>query len=257
MIVHIMALIGLFTAATALAVTSFLLPPDEAVIANDPSATPVPVHANGSPDPTHTHDPNSQSPLPGDLNPSSKPGSTPIATATPGPSPSPTASALPSFGIAATTPDSVLREAQIHAGRLDPFKSVYPPNLPDFEPALSPENLALPALPTLPELSNLPELPTFASATPQPDPGNPIILETPRPPDPLEKGLVLKGIMDGGIDPIAIVEVNGKTQLVRVGERLPGGILVTAIHYDDRRVNLSRGQERGSIQMPRPTAPLY
>ncbi len=256
MIVHIMALLGLFTAATALAITSFMLPPDEAVIVTNPSGSPDPVHSNetGSPDPIHTHDPNSSSPLPSSLNPSSKPGTDPITTATPtpSPSPSPTASALPSFGIAATSPESVLREAQVHAGRLDPFKSVYPPNLPAFDPAINPEALVLPPLPQLPQLPQLPDPP---SATPEP--GNPIIQETPRPPDPLEKGLVLKGIMDGGIDPIAIIEVNGATQLVRVGERLPGGILVTAIHYEDRRVNLSRGQEKGRLQMPKPTAPLY
>jgi len=129
---------------------------------------------------------------------------------------------------------------------LDPFKSVYPPNLPAFEPAFNPEDLTLPPLPALPDSPST--SPTF---TPQ-DP-----IETPPPADPLEKGLVLKGILDGGIDPIAIIEAYGETKLVRVGERLPGGILITAIHYEDRRVNLSRGQERGTLQMPIPTAPLY
>jgi hypothetical protein len=167
---------------------------------------------------------------------------------------------LPNFGIAATTPDAILREAQIQAGRVDPFKSAFAPDLPEFMPAIDPEQLALPSLPPLPVLDD---------GTPGTGPGpvptpfrpeatpDPVVVETPPPRQPLSHGLVLKGIMDGGVDPIAIIEVHGTTELVRVGERLSGGILVTSIHYEERRVTLSRGGETATLRIPEPTTPSY
>lgn len=237
--IHMILFPGLFVAATVLAITSYILPEDGTVIVSSPS-------------PIATVEPSPESTAAATGAPAGSPTPTPIksAGATPSPSPSPSASASPSaspesFGIAATTPDAVLREAQVHAGRLDPFKSVYPPNLPDFEPAVDPEQLALPSLPPIPT---------------QPDERIPVVVPTsdePPPADPLEKGLTLKGIMDGGLDPVAIIEIDGQTELLRVGERIRGGILVTSISFSQKKVTLSRGQERGLLKISTPMSPSY
>jgi hypothetical protein len=176
--------------------------------------------------------------------PSAKP------SAKPTPAPSPTASASDTFGIAATSPDAVLREAQLHAGRMDPFKSMFPPNLPEFETALSPEQLALPQLMLPPDPDAA--VPVVASPRPVATPAPPVPVAA-----PLEQGLSLKGLIDGGIDPIALIEVNGTTEMVRVGERLPGNILVTSIHFEQKRVTLSRGQQKGTLILPTPKTPSY
>ncbi|MEZ0375325.1 MAG: hypothetical protein ACAI44_39925 [Candidatus Sericytochromatia bacterium] len=237
----------LLVSATALLMFSMTLP-ETTVIADCPN----PPCAKPTPTPDGTGKPTSPTPTPSG-------GIVPVGTTTPTPTPTPTPSGspLPSFGIAATTPDAVLREARIQAGRVDPFKSVFAPDLPEFTPALEPEQLALPSLPPLPENENPSVIDTGeprASARPT---NPPAVLETPPPRPPLDQGLVLKGIMDGGVDPIAIIEVHGRTELVRVGERLSGGILVTSINFDERRVTLSRGSERASLTIPEPQAPSF
>lgn len=240
---HMLILPMLLVTATALLLFSQTLPEDGTMIVVDPSATPQPVGST------------SATPVPGkSASPGTAPSGRPSAKPTPKPSPSPSSTPLPSFGIAATTPATVLREAQIQAGRVDPFKSVFAPDLPEFEPAIDPEQLTLPSLPPLPSI----DLPTdpLVPNTPQRTP-DPVIMETPPPRPALDQGLVLKGIMDGGVDPIAIIEVHGRTELVRVGERLSGGILVTSIHYEDRRVTLSRGGETATLTIPEPTTPSY
>lgn len=271
---HIVIAPVLFMGATALLLFSMSLP-DDTVIATNPS--PSPVAATASPGPTPKP---GTTPKPG-VTPA--PGKTAAPSATPKPSNSPcppgtSASAspppvdpaaptantnvngpcnpLPSYGIAATLPDTVLREARIQAGRVDPFKSVFPPDLPEFQPAVSAEQLSLPDLPPLPQSSGEPSTPT-AVATPRPNPPNTTVV-IPTPPRPaLNQGLELKGIMDGGVDPIAIVDVRGKTELVRVGERLTGGILVTSINFDEHSITLSRGYEHVTLRIPEPNSPSY
>lgn len=285
---HLIALPVLLVAATALLMLSLAQPPDEVVLADkcppncaSPSPDTTPSPGNASPGPKVTPTPGKATPAPGKTPvPKVTPKPTPKPTGSPCPSPSPAAAAatdpnaatpatgatasaapgsttnpcnpLPSYGIAATTPDAVLREAKVQAGRVDPFKSVFPPDLPEFNPALAPEQLALPSLPPLP--SGEPNLGPAPLPTDKPAPitqsGDPK-----RP--PLEQGLALKGIMDGGVDPIAIIEVHGRTELVRVGERLSGGILVTSINFDERRVTLSRGSERATLTIPEPNSPSY
>lgn len=240
---HMIALPLLLVTATALMMFSISLPEEGSLIVENPGATPQPVDsASVPPDPNVSGSPVAQ------------PSGKPTAKPTPKPSPSPSATPLPSFGIAATTPDAVLREAKLQAGRVDPFKSVFAPDLPEFEPAIDPEQLTLPSLPPLPsiDMPNNPSMPSMPQRTPEP-----VVIDTPAPRPALDQGLVLKGIMDGGVDPIAIIEVHGRTELVRVGERLSGGILVTSIHYEERRVTLSRGGETASLTIPEPMTPAY
>lgn len=239
MLAHALMLSGMFTAATALLLYSMSLPPDEM---GNPS-----VIASATPEPVVT-----ASAMPsGDGSPAPQSTAKPQASAQPTPTPSPSETPIMSFSIAATSPQSVLRQAQVHAGRVDPFKSVQPPDLPDFEPVVSAQQLTLPAaFPKLaPESSGKP-------TTTRP----PIIIETdptPPPAKPLTYGLSLKGIMDGGIDPIAIIDINGRTELFRVGERLPNNIRVTSINYEERRVTLSRGQATGTLYLPEPNSPNF
>lgn len=276
---HIVIAPVLFMGATALLLFSMSLPPDEAPIV-EASASPSPMASPASPGPT---------PKPGTT---PKPGVTPVPGKTTSPTASPKTSAspcppgtsasaspppadptaptananvnspcnpLPSYGIAATLPDTVLREARIQAGRVDPFKSVFPPDLPEFQPAISAEQLSLPTLPTLPTLpqsSGDPSTPTVVVGTPRPNPPTTVVVPTP-PRPALDQGLALKGIMDGGVDPIAIVDVRGKTELVRVGERLTGGILVTSINFDEHSITLSRGYEHVTLRIPEPNSPSY
>lgn len=238
---HMLILPVMLVTATALLLFSISLPEEgegPAVIA---SGTPEPVESNASTLPSGSPKPaNSVAPKP-----------------TPTPSPSPTASQLPAFGIAATTPDAVLREAQVHAGRVDPFKSVFAPDLPEFDPAIEPEQMALPNLPELPAMPNdgPPNPPVVIRPIPDPVVDPPVDIPPPEP--PLEQGLVLKGLIDGGLDPVALVEVNGRTEMVRVGERLPGNILVTSIHYDGKYIKISRGRQTATLQLAIPQSPTY
>lgn len=240
---HMIALPLLLVTATALLMFSISLPEEGTLIVENPGATPQPVDsASSTPAPNVSGSPAAQA------------SGKPVAKPTPKPSPSPSATPLPSFGIAATTPDAVLREAKLQAGRVDPFKSVFAPDLPEFEPAIDPEQLTLPSLPPLPSIDTPtnPSMPSMPLRTPEP-----VVVETPPPRPALDQGLVLKGIMDGGVDPIAIIEVHGRTELVRVGERLSGGILVTSIHYEERRVTLSRGGQTATLTIPEPMTPAY
>lgn len=234
---HMIILPMLVVSATALLLFSLTLP-EETVMANCPEPP--------CPSPVVTPEPGESSGIvPVDRSPSpGKPTPKPTPTATPTP--------LPDFGIAATTPDAVLREAKIQAGRVDPFMSIFPPDLPEFEPAIAPEQLALPSLPPLPVDDSDPG--TGQPPIQREDPPAPITRDSDPPRPVLGDGLQLKGIMDGGVDPIAIIEVHGKTELVRVGERLSGGILVTSINFDERRVTLSRGSERTTLTIPEPTS---
>lgn len=243
MLGHALILSSMFAAATGLLLYSLSLPPEDL---NNPAiivvATPEPVvSASAFPSDGASETPNA--------NPSAAASVTPKPTPTP--TPKPTEEPLTSYNIAATTPQSVLRQAQVHAGRVDPFKSVQPPDLPDFEPAISANQLALPA--AFPALK--PEKPAPSQPIPTPN-----IIEaqpTAPPVTPLTQGLSLKGIMDGGIDPIAIIEINGRTELFRVGERLPNNIRVTSINYEARRVTLSRGQATGTLYLPEPNSPNF
>ncbi len=242
MLGHALILSSMCVAATGLLLYSLSLPPED--LGNDPTvivvATPEPVvTASGTPDTGES------------------PDATVVAVAsatpapTPTPTPKPTVDPLTSYNIAASTPQAVLRQAQVHAGRVDPFKSVQPPDLPDFEPAISANQLALPA--AFPMVKSDKPVNTVPSRTPN-------IIETqptPPPAKPLTHGLSLKGIMDGGIDPIAIIEINGRTELFRVGERLPNNIRVTSINYEERRVTLSRGQATGTLYLPEPNSPNF
>ena len=246
MLGHALILSSMFAAATGLLLYSLSLPPE------DLSNTAIIVTA--TPEPVVT-----ASPFPSDGStgaPNGTPGAVVSPVPTPTPTPKPTADPLTSYNIAATTPQSVLRQAQVHAGRIDPFKSVQPPDLPDFEPAISANQLTLPAaFPALkPEKSDPP-----IRLTPPVRIPNTIETMTPAPPQvrPLTQGLSLKGIMDGGIDPIAIIEINGRTELFRVGERLPNNIRVTSINYEERRVTLSRGQATGTLYIPEPNSPNF
>jgi len=233
---HIIILPLLFVSATALLFWSLSMEDESSVIVTNPTGTPsvlqtaVPV---GSAKPSQT---------PASGKPSARPSGvpSPAASATPkaSPSPSPTASALPSFGIAATTPEAVLREAQVHTGRVDPFKSILPPELPEFAPQIEPEQLAYVPPPPLSISGDAPAplktaLPTLSEPAPEP-----LITE----------GLSLRGIINGGLDPVAIVEFNNESQLVRVGERLPGNILVTSIHYEGKYITLSRGNQKARLE---------
>jgi hypothetical protein len=247
MLGHALILSSMIVAATGLLLYSVSLPPEDL---NNPvvvvSATPEPVVAPSViPDAT-----SSGSGAVSVVVVTPSPTPTPVAT----PTPKPTVDPLTSYNIAATTPQSVLRQAQVHAGRVDPFKSVQPPDLPDFEPAISANQLALPAA--------FPVIKSDKPATSRPSrtPNIPNIIETqptPAPAKPLTQGLSLKGIMDGGIDPIAIIEINGRTELFRVGERLPNNIRVTSINYEERRVTLSRGQATGTLYLPEPNSPNF
>lgn len=275
---HLIIAPVLFVGATALLLFSMSLPADDQCIAHpetcqtvsNPSPLPTSGNPSSTPAPGKSGKPvpsgNPASPAPvKSASPSPKPSGSPCPpapSAAPdesGAAPNPSASAnpcapLPSFGIAATTPDAVLREARIQAGRVDPFKTVFAPDLPEFTPAVAPEQLALPSLPPLPQSSGGPPIqhPTAA-------PDRPVLIqETALPPRPgLKEGLSLKGIMDGGVDPIAIIEVRGVTELVRVGERLSGGILITSINFDERQVTLSRGSESGTLTIDEPKSPSY
>lgn len=244
MLAHALMLSGMFTAATALLLYSMSLPPDDL---NNPS-----VIASATPEPVVT-----ASAMPsGEGTPAPQGSATPQATPTPTPTPSPTETPIMSFSIAATSPQSVLRQAQVHAGRVDPFKSVQPPDLPDFEPVITAEQLTLPA--AFPKIT---DTPSTSSGKPPISSRPPLMGQTnPTPPPvakPLTYGLSLKGIMDGGIDPIAIIEINGRTELFRVGERLPNNIRVTSINYEERRVTLSRGQATGTLYLPEPNSPNF
>lgn len=245
---HVIILPLLLVSATALLMFSLSLPNEEGpeVLA---SATPTPAPSiASSPSAAATSQPQPSAAS------SAKPSSTPTGepsqnpSAEPSPSPSPSSDTLPSYGIAATSPDSVLREAKIHTGRADPFKNVYPPDLPEFATALDPDQMALPAFmgPPDKQTSVTPVMPTFEPTGPEQPEATPIPIAA------LEEGLVLKGIIDGGIDPIALIEVDGKTELVRVGERLRGNILVTSIHYENKRVTLSRGSQKGLLVIQTP-----
>jgi len=241
---HMIILPVLLITATSLLLFSLSLPDETA----------PPVLASASPAPGTEPSPESsvagETPLPVG-SPEASAAPTPAPTPEPTPEPSPTPNELDAFGIAATSPDAVLREAQIHAGRMDPFKSMYPPNLPEFETVISPEQLALPVLMPIPSEEDIPDLPSIR-ATPAP-----VQISAPPPQAPLEQGLTLKGIIDGGIDPIALIDINGVTELIRVGERLPGNILVTSIHYENKYVTLSRGQQKGRLDIPQPKTPSY
>lgn len=251
MLGHAIALSGMFSAATALLLYSLSLPPE------DPANPIVVVNATPEPVVTASATPSDASGNTGDQNaqPTAvpKPTSTPTPVPTPTPTPSPGEEALlGSFTIAATSPQSVLRQAQVHAGRVDPFKSVQPPDLPDFEPAVTADQLAfVPALP-----ANNTGTSTGSPTVVLDTSGIPSTPTTPAP-RPLTYGLALKGILDGGIDPIAIIEINGRTELFRVGERLPGNIRVTSINYEQRRVTLSRGQATGTLYLPEPNSPNF
>lgn len=224
---HILALSLLLVSATALLFTSLQLEEGSEQIAVTPSASP-------SLDPDASAVPVGESPQPvGSASP--KPSSKPVAKPTPTPSPS----NMLAYGIAATSPDDVLREAQTFAGRVDPFKSIVPPSLPDYEPAAAPEQLVF----TPPV--EVPPPPTSGSQTI-------VVYSTPEPtiaaPDPLlGEGLRLRGIVNGGIDSVAIVEVNGQSELYRAGETLPGGITITSIHYEGKYVTLSRGKQKARL----------
>lgn len=245
MIAHALILASMLVTATGLLLYSLGLPPEDignptVVVQVTPepvvTASTLPENVGESPDATA-------------VTASTTPAPTP--TPSPTPTPVPTINPLTSYSIAATTPQSVLRQAQVHAGRVDPFKSVQPPDLPDFEPAISANQLTLPAAfpalkPEQPTASRAPNIPTIIKTEP-----------TPLPARPLTQGLSLKGIMDGGIDPIAIIEINGRTELFRVGERLPNNIRVTSINYEERRVTVSRGQATGTLYLPEPNSPNF
>lgn len=220
---HLLIIATLIGLATALMVFSTSLPEDDTQVVN------VPVDASASP---------SGSPgMPG----SSPPSTTPKPVVTPASTPAPTPTPLPSFGIAATTPEEVLREAQVEAGRIDPFRSLVPPDLPEFEGELTSVTLPVPQ----PSMGT-----TMAPATLKVR--EPMIVDPTTPPKPRQpvdigEGIVLRGIINGGTDPVAIVEVDGNSELVRVGDYLRGNILVTAIHSDKKYVNLSRGAEQARL----------
>lgn len=252
--IHMIILPALLGLATLALMFSLSLDPDQPTVVA--STTPTPV-VSETPASSDTPEPGATPSLVPDTVPSDDPEPEPSIDPSAEPSEDPDAEPSDepideSFGIAATTPDTVLREAQLHAGRLDPFKTVYPPNLPEFEPAIDPEDLALPDL----GMMELPEDPPEVVIT-EPPPDNTFEPELPPPPTLLTKGLQLKGIIDGGIDPIALIEVDGKTELLRVGERLRGNIVITSIQYNDRRVTLSRGQQRGLLTIEKPVAPIY
>lgn len=232
---HLIILPLLFVSATALLLLSLSLPEDEPMVAISP--TPVPsltqsAAPSGPPVPVKT------------AQPSGKPQRSPIPAASQkpvaSPSPTPTATPLPSFGIAATSPEAVLREAQANAGRVDPFKPILPPDLPEFVPQVEAEQLAYVPPPVL-------NIPTGKASTPR----KTALPELPDPsPEPmLIEGLSLKGIINGGLDPVAIVQVDGDSELVRVGERLPGNILVTSIHFEGKYITLSRGNQKARLEL--------
>lgn len=242
---HFLVLPLLLITATSLLLFSLSLPEEGMVVVVDPSTTPQPVDSNMTPS-------TQPSGIASSLSPSSKPSTKPSGkpSTKPTPTPSPTGTPMPSFGIAATTPEAVLREAQIQAGRVDPFKTILPPDLPEFEPFIDPEQMVLPSLPPLP-VSDTGQ-PVVQAPTPRP-----ISLETPPPRESLGEGLTLKGILDGGVDPIAMIDVRGRTEMVRVGERLNGNILVTSINYEERRVTLSRGSEKATLEIEEPESLPY
>jgi hypothetical protein len=226
---HVIILSLLLASATALLFTSLQLEEGSEQIAITPSASPSPLATDASAAPV------GESPLPISST-SPKPSSKPVAKPTPTPTPSP--SNMMAYGIAATSPDDVLREAQTFAGRVDPFKSIVPPSLPDYEPAAAPEQLVF----------------TPPVEVPPPTTGGQtiVVYSTPEPisaaPDPLlSEGLRLRGIVNGGIDSVAIVEVNGQSELYRAGETLPGGITITSIHYEGKYVTLSRGKQKARL----------
>ncbi len=245
MIAHAVTLAGMFVAATALMLYSNSLPPDET----------GPIIANGTPEPVVTATPAvnvTPTPATGTPAASATPGANPTPKATPEPTPTPTSkpteAPLLAYNIAASTPQSVLRKAQMHAGRVDPFKSVYPPNLPDFEPAVSPEQLALPDLTSTAPPSLPPVTPQITITGPEATP----------PPTPLTEGLKLNGIMDGGIDPVAIIEARGVTNLYRIGEIIPQkNVKVVAIDYENGEVIVSRGARSGTLYLPKPKVPNF
>lgn len=225
---HVIILSLLLASATALLFTSLQLEEGSEQIAITPSASPSTLATESSAAPVG--EPSPQPAGSASPKPSSKP--------TPKPTPSPSPSNVLAYGIAATSPDDVLREAQTFAGRVDPFKSIVPPSLPDYEPAAAPEQLV------------------FAPPVEAPPPtsgGQTIVVySTPEPvlaaPDPLlSEGLRLRGIVNGGIDSVAIVEVNGQSELYRAGETLPGGITITSIHYEGKYVTLSRGKQKARL----------
>jgi hypothetical protein len=227
---HMIFLPFLLVSATALLFWSLSMEEDGTVVVLAPSAKPsvlqtaLPV----------------TSAKPSAVAASGKPSAAPSASPVASPSPSPTATPLPSFGISATSPEAVLREAQTHTGRMDPFKSILPPELPEFAPQIEPEQLAYVPPPVM-----------TVSGGPAPVPLKTALPKLPEPaPEPLlTEGLSLKGIVNGGLDPVAIVQVNGDSELVRVGGRLPGNILVTSIHYEGRYITLSRGNQKARLEL--------
>jgi hypothetical protein len=221
---HLIILPLLFVSATALLLLSLSLPEDEPQVAASPSSSPaqIPSVTPASPTPA-TPKPQATNPI--------------KASPSPSPSPSPTATPLPSFGIAATSPEAVLREAQANTGRVDPFKPILPPDLPEFAPAVEPEQLTYTQPPALtkgaPPVQKT-TLPTLVEPSAEPL---------------LTEGLVLKGIINGGLDPIAIVQTADTSELVRVGDRLPGNILVTSIYFEGKYITLSRGNQKARLEL--------
>lgn len=239
---HLIILPLLFVSATALLLLSLSLPEDEPVVAISPTPFPA-VSQSISPQPTTATT----------VQPSAKPERSPAPTVSQkpiaSPSPTPTATPLPSFGIAATTPEAVLREAQANTGRIDPFKPILPPDLPVYAPQVEAEQLAYVPPPVL----NIPTTTTTTGKVPVkiPVPSRTAVPELPEPsPEPvLTEGLSLKGIISGGLEPVAIVQVDGNSELVRSGERLPGNILVTSIHFEGQYITLSRGNQKARLEL--------
>ena len=224
---HMIILPLLFVSATALLLLSLSLPEDTPQIVVTPSVQPSQLQVSASPH---------KQPQPV-ASTTVKPSALP--TKSPSPGPSPTATPLPSFGIAATTPEAVLREAQANTGRMDPFKSILPPDLPEFAPVVEAEQLSY---------TQPPPLSTTKGSSPTQKTTLPTLTE-PSPEPGLTDGLVLKGIINGGLDPIAIIQTADNSELVRVGDRLPGNILVTSIYFEGKYITLSRGNQKARLEL--------
>lgn len=248
--IHIVLLPILLASATALLAWSMMLPPDDQ-IATDPfnnkptptatavasqapvktanptntpaKATPSAVAASNQATPSKT-----ATPAKATATPKPRATATPKPKATAKPEPSATPTPLPEFAIAATTPEDVLKEAKIKSGRVDPFHTLIPPEIPDFKSDLSIAKL---------ELDNSIKTVKLDDIEPPPEPS-------------ITDGIVLKGIVNGGTDPIAIIEVDDSSQLVRPGEYVRKNILISTINASGRYIMLSKGSEKARVFLP-------
>jgi len=139
----------------------------------------------------------------------------------------------PNGSITASNNNTILHENPVTIGREDPFKSLL----------AVPKKSSLPPPPPIPgvALPGQPPAPNLPSVKPSAPPTAP-----PATPPPLKAGLSLQGLVTGDEEPAAILNVDGNTQLVRVGDviRRPGYV-VTITNINERALSITLSDGKG------------